>query len=93
MVNPGLQVTNSMVKHLLHDSEYPQRVQQCKESLEAIAKHFGSTKRSLRDVTMQEVQEAFDAKHMSELAFKRARYALPASAQCSTASFLCSTPF
>ncbi|EKX49022.1 hypothetical protein GUITHDRAFT_46286, partial [Guillardia theta CCMP2712] len=65
-------VTNSMVKHDLHGSEYPARVRQCKESLEAIKKHFGVEKAFLRDVSKEEVEEAFKAGHMSDLAYKRA---------------------
>eukprot|EP00960_Hanusia_phi_P053607 762186-Hanusia_phi.AAC.2 len=65
-------VTNSMVKHDLHGSEYPARVRQCKESLEAIKKHFGVEKAFLRDVSKEEVEEAYKAGHMSDLAYKRA---------------------
>jgi galactokinase len=66
-----LVVTNSNVKHKLSDSEYPQRVAQCKEAVLAIQKLFPEVL-ALRDVTEEMLVAARG--DMSEVAFRRAKH-------------------
>ena len=54
---PVLVVANSNVKHSLGDSEYPVRVQQCKDATAVLVKVNGCIK-SLRDATIVDIEAA-----------------------------------
>jgi galactokinase len=77
--HPVLVVTNSMVKHNLGASAYPERVAQCKEAVKTIAKKYPAVK-ALRDVTLEMLREFKDV--MSPVVFKRALHAV--SEDCRT---------
>jgi galactokinase len=61
-------IINSNVKHNLGASEYPVRHAQCK----AAAKHFNA--RALRDVTLEQLEQARDA--LDPVIFRRARHVI-----------------
>jgi len=63
---PVLLVCNSNVKHTLSGSEYPDRVRQCGEALACIRRRHPEVE-SLRDATLQHLQEANSAGHKSEV--------------------------
>ena len=68
-------VANSNIKHSLSGSEYPIRVQQCKEALQSIKRLFPEVT-SLRDATIEmlnAVQANEDVK-MNEISYRRARH-------------------
>lgn len=64
-----LVVTNSMVKHNLGASAYPERVAQCKEAVRVISKKYPEVT-ALRDVTLEMLCEFTD--EFSPVVFKRA---------------------
>lgn len=51
---PAIVVCNSNVKHSLSGSEYPDRVRQCKEAVEALQKKYPRIK-ALRDATLEQL--------------------------------------
>lgn len=63
---PVLLVCNSNVKHTLSGSEYPDRVRQCAEALSCIQRMHPEVQ-SLRDATLEQLQEANSAGHRSEV--------------------------
>jgi len=63
---PVLLVCNSNVKHSLSGSEYPDRVRQCAEALACIQRRHPGVQ-SLRDATLEQLQEANSAGHRSEV--------------------------
>jgi galactokinase len=62
---------NSMVKHDLGASEYPVRVRECQQAVEAIQKSFPEV-RSLRDVSPDMLERT--QKAMPEVVYRRARH-------------------
>nr|XP_054592351.1 galactokinase [Nothobranchius furzeri] len=70
MADPDLVVlvTNSNVKHSLTGSEYPMRRKQCEEAAAAMKKD------SLRDVTLQDLEEA--KVRMDDITYRRARHVI-----------------
>merc|ERR1711871_40806 len=75
---PVLMVTNSLVKHALSDSEYPDRVRQCREAVEIISKKHPQVK-ELRDATMEMVEEA--KAEMPDVNYRRARHCVTEDAR------------
>ena len=75
---PVLMVTNSLVKHALSDSEYPDRVRQCREAVEIISKKYPQVK-ELRDATMEMVEEA--KAEMPDVNYRRARHCVAEDAR------------
>jgi galactokinase len=74
-------ITNSKVKHSLSDSEYPVRVQQCREAVDAIARAAAEAAaaggervkvKALRDVTEEMLEAAKTS--MSSIAYMRAHH-------------------
>ncbi len=71
-------IVNSMVKHELSGGEYALRRKQCEEAL--IILHRTHPKlRSLRDVTMEQLESARD--HMSDTHFRRVRHVITENAR------------
>mmetsp|Transcript_12139 Transcript_12139/g.16669 ORF Transcript_12139/g.16669 Transcript_12139/m.16669 type:complete len:475 (-) Transcript_12139:805-2229(-) len=71
--SPMILITNSMVKHKLSGSEYPDRVKQCKEAVKAAQSNFPSVK-ALRDVT-EEMFKTFNDE-LSDIVYRRAKHAI-----------------
>ena len=70
---PVILVTNSNVKHELSGSEYPDRVNQCKEAVAIIQKAKKSVK-LLRDVTPAMLEQ--NKTKMSDLVYRRANHVI-----------------
>ena len=69
--SPVIIVTNSQVKHQLSGSEYPDRVNACKEAVAAVKKRYPSVK-ALRDITVEMLEES--KADMSATTFRRAMH-------------------
>jgi len=70
---PVLVVANSNVKHSLGDSEYPVRVQQCKEAT-SILSNVNKNIQSLRDATMEDIETASSSAGLEGALLQRARH-------------------
>ena len=70
---PVLVVTNSNVQHNLGDSEYPVRVQQCKDATECLAKVNGDIK-TLRDATLDDISLANSRGLLEGILLQRSRH-------------------
>jgi galactokinase len=70
---PVVVVTNSNVKHALTDSEYPQRVAQCKAAVTGLQKKYPDVK-MLRDAGMVKLESVKG--EMSEVEYRRARHVI-----------------
>ena len=75
---PVILVTNSNVKHSLSGSEYPERVQQCKEAVKMIQTKYPSVT-ALRDVTVEMLDEFRE--QLGELVYKRASHSVTEDAR------------
>jgi galactokinase len=77
--SPVIIVTNSLVKHKLSGSEYPDRVKSCKEAVRVIQSIHPKVI-ALRDVTMQMLDEVHRSlagvRGMSEQTYKRAKHSI-----------------
>jgi galactokinase len=71
---PVILVCNSCVKHTLSGSEYPDRVRQCKESVQVIQGKYPQVK-SLRDATLEMV-ESLGPEELLDLPRRRARHVI-----------------
>ena len=70
---PVLVVTNSNVQHNLGDSEYPVRVQQCKDATNQLAK-LDCKIRTLRDATLDEIEVATSQGLLGGILLQRSRH-------------------
>jgi len=70
---PVLVVANSNVKHSLGDSEYPVRVQQCKDAT-SILSNVNQNIQSLRDATMEDINTASSSAGLEGALLQRARH-------------------
>ena len=74
--SPVVVVTNSLVKHQLSGSEYPDRVRQCKEAVAAIKNKYPAVT-ALRDCTMEMLDTVQKGPHaVSPTVYKRARHCI-----------------
>ncbi len=67
-------MVNSMVKHMLGDSEYNVRRQQCEQGVAIIKKSTGKDIHSLRDVSRQDLEASKD--DLEEVIYKRCLYVI-----------------
>jgi galactokinase len=70
---PVLVVTNSNVQHNLGDSEYPVRVQQCKDATAALSR-FDSKIQTLRDATLDGIDVATSQGLLGGILLQRSRH-------------------
>jgi len=70
---PVLLVTNTKVKHNLADSEYPLRVKQCADVVQAIRSVY-PTVDSLRDATLEQLEAVKDK--LCDVRYRRARHVI-----------------
>ena len=78
---PVVVVTNSLVKHQLSGSEYPDRVRQCKEAVAAIKSKYPAVT-ALRDCTMGMLDSVQKGPHaVSSVVYKRARHCITEDAR------------
>jgi galactokinase len=70
---PVLVVTNSNVQHNLGDSEYPVRVQQCKDATAALSK-LDCKIQTLRDATVDEIDVATSQGLLGGILLQRSRH-------------------
>jgi len=66
--SPMILITNSMVKHKLSGSEYPDRVRQCKEAVTIVQSKYAEV-RALRDVTSKMLNQF--AEELSDVVYRR----------------------
>jgi len=71
-------VTNSNKKHQLSGSEYPDRVRQCAQAVEAINKALkdGKQRTHLRDCSMEDLEKAHEMDPLPALVYKRALHGI-----------------
>lgn len=67
-------MVNSMVKHMLGDSEYNVRRQQCEEGVAVIKKLTGKNLKSLRDISLQDLETHKNS--LEEVIYKRCLYVI-----------------
>jgi galactokinase len=67
-------LVNTMVEHSLASSEYNIRRKQCEEGVSVVRKHSGANIKSLRDVSLKELQA--HKQEMSEEVFRRCAYVI-----------------
>lgn len=71
--SPVIVVTNSNVKHSLSGSEYPDRVNQCREAVQVLKRHYPEVI-ALRDANLSMLEHV---KHeLSDIVFRRARHVI-----------------
>ena len=70
---PVLVIANSNVKHSLGDSQYPIRVQQCKDATAILSKCNPQIK-SLRDAKMEDIETAKSSAGLEGVLLQRARH-------------------
>eukprot|EP01035_Chromulina_nebulosa_P003635 gene3635-4969_t len=71
--SPIVLVTNSLVKHTLSGSEYPDRVRQCKEAVAAIKLKYPSVE-ALRDATIDMLNSV--ESELSDVVYRRAKHVI-----------------
>lgn len=71
--SPIILVTNSLVKHTLSGSEYPDRVRQCKEAVAAIKFKYPSVE-ALRDATLDMLNGV--ESELSDVVYRRAKHVI-----------------
>lgn len=79
---PVALVTNSNVKHELSGSEYPDRVNQCRQAVDALKVKFPEIK-ALRDATMEKLDSI--KSEISDTVYRRARHVITEDVRTLTA--------
>lgn len=77
---PVVVIANSNVKHTLSGSEYPERVQQCKDCVKAVKEVYNDCYIcALRDVTMTMLNDVKNQQKIDDITYRRGKHAIDES--------------